>query len=576
MMARVSSSGDGSVQPSEVTARVERLVALADRRWHLLADADRVAGLDPDAAVSPSLAPGARQRARELRGHARTFLLPRARDLDAPLLVVLLGPTGAGKSSLINALAGAPVSRTGVLRPTTRDAVAVGTAADLARLVEAGSLAGVPAERLETRVVDGRPGIVLADAPDVDSVEHDNRTLADGLLEAADLCLFVTTATRYADRVPWDVLARAEQRRLPVVVVLNRMPEGHDAVVVREDLGRLIAATGLDVRDIRAVPDGALSPDGTALATDTLGPLLGRLEELSRDRDARRALAARALEGALAGVAPLAAAVADDLEHDAREAGALCEHARREYAEQAGLLFERLFSGTVLREEVVRHWHSFVGADQVTRLFATGIGRVRGALATLVHGTPRAPVAVVQEGAADDITSVVASHAAEAARLTASRWNADPRGAQLVAGHPALWSSSSELPAATRETVEDWVRTIAHDVAERGASRRGVARAAALGVNAVAVTLMLATFAHTGGVTGAEAGIAAATAFLNQKLLNALFGEAAVQEMIRRARERLRDALSAVIDDERRRFEDLAGDGETLRALASDLRAAAG
>ena len=49
----------------------------------------------------------------------------------------------------------------------------------------------------------------------MDSVEHDNRALADTILELADLCLFVTTATRYADRVPWDVLARAARRRVP-------------------------------------------------------------------------------------------------------------------------------------------------------------------------------------------------------------------------------------------------------------------------------------------------------------------------------------------------------------------------
>jgi hypothetical protein len=183
---------------------------------------------------------------------------------------------------------------------------------------------------------------------------------------------------------------------------------------------------------------------------------------------------------------------------------------------------------------------------------------------------------VVQQGAADDIASVVTSHAAEAARLTAGRWSADPRGSRVLAAHPALWSSSAALESATHEAVDGWVRSIAHDVAERGANKRGVARAAALGVNAVAVTLMLATFAHTGGVTGAEAGIAAATAFLNQKLLNALFGEAAVQEMIRRARERLRTALSGVLDVERQRFDDLSGDGAAMRALASDLRAVAG
>ena len=98
----------------------------AEQRWQLLAEAQREIGLDPEALVSPADARGPRERARELRDHTRTFLLPRARDLDAPLLVAIVGPTGSGKSSLLNTLAKAPLSKTGVLRPTTREAVAVG------------------------------------------------------------------------------------------------------------------------------------------------------------------------------------------------------------------------------------------------------------------------------------------------------------------------------------------------------------------------------------------------------------------------------------------------------------------
>ena len=86
------------------------------------------------------------------------------------------------------------------------------------------SLAG---ERLRVVTDAGEPrGIALVDAPDVDSIEHANRELTDRLAEAADLGIFVTTATRYADRVPWDVLLRARDRGLPLVVVVNRMPDG--------------------------------------------------------------------------------------------------------------------------------------------------------------------------------------------------------------------------------------------------------------------------------------------------------------------------------------------------------------
>jgi energy-coupling factor transporter ATP-binding protein EcfA2 len=560
----------------EVIARVERLASLADQRWALLPaepDADLPTVLDPDAPTdaSPASPPGPRDRARELRQTTRGYLQPRARDLDAPLVIVLLGPTGSGKSTLFNTIAGTPISRTGVLRPTTRHAIVVATAADAQAVVADGPLAAIPPDRLEVRDEGARPGVVVVDAPDVDSVEHDNRALADTLLELADLCVFVTTATRYADRVSWDVLARAEQRRVPLVVVVNRLPAGEDAAAVLDDVDRLLARTSLAAMDVVAVAEGALNATGRALDRDAVEPLMARIVELSRDRATRRALAERALAGAVAGLAPLVAAIGADLEAEATDADSLRRAVAADHADEGRLLRERLTGGTVLREEVIRHWHSYVGADQITRLFSTGVGKVRGTILALVRGTPAPPVSTVQQGAADDVAAVVVAHASEAARRAAAHWAADPVGADLVAANAGLWSASPDLAARTRLDVDEWVREIAADVATTGADKRGVARVASLGVNAGAITIMLLTFAHTGGITGAEVGIAAATAFLNQKLMNALFGEAAVHEMIDRARERLVATIDGLMAGEQARFTALVADGAELRALGAAL-----
>ena len=56
----------------------------------------------------------------ELVAQIDDYLLPRLASMDAPLLMVVGGSTGAGKSTLVNSLVGAPVSPAGVLRPTTR------------------------------------------------------------------------------------------------------------------------------------------------------------------------------------------------------------------------------------------------------------------------------------------------------------------------------------------------------------------------------------------------------------------------------------------------------------------------
>jgi hypothetical protein len=94
-------------------------------------------------------------------------------------------------------------------------------------------------------------------------------------------------------------------------------------------------------------------------------------------------------------------------------------------------------------------------------------------------------------------------------------------------------------------------------------------------VNAIGVGVMLATFIHTAVLTGTEVGIAAGTAFLNQRLLTALFGEAAMVELIQRARSRLDAALEATFEEEARWFRSLVPDPAELEALVDDLRAAA-
>ncbi len=48
------------------------------------------------------------------------YVLPRLLQVDAPLLAVVGGSTGAGKSTLVNSLLGREVTKPGVLRPTTR------------------------------------------------------------------------------------------------------------------------------------------------------------------------------------------------------------------------------------------------------------------------------------------------------------------------------------------------------------------------------------------------------------------------------------------------------------------------
>jgi hypothetical protein len=227
-----------------------------------------------------------------------------------------------------------------------------------------------------------------------------------------------------------------------------------------------------------------------------------------------------------------------------------------------------------LREEVLRRWNDFLGADQVARFISSGIGKLRAMILTVFRGTTAAPVTVVEAEMTTTLEALALRHATDAARRTALAWSERSHAAALVARNPALWSASEGFGPAVREGLGVWMRAIVDDVRAHAGRKRAVAQVAALGVNAVAVAVMLGVFAYTAGLTGAEVGIAAATAFLNQKLLEAIFGEGAMGELIAKARARLSALMNSLFDDERERFDALAPAPGELRELAASLRAA--
>lgn len=192
----------------------------------------------------------AEERRRELLEQLDDQLLPRLRELSAPAVVVVAGSTGAGKSTLVNSVVGEEVSPAGVLRPTTRRPVLAHHPADAELLAEHPLL-----EDVDVVVREEVPrGIALVDAPDLDSLLASNRTVAQRLLDAADLWVFVTTAARYGDAVPWQALAQAAERGTSMAMVLNRVPA--DAVTtVRTDLMQRLRERGMTTVPLFVVPD---------------------------------------------------------------------------------------------------------------------------------------------------------------------------------------------------------------------------------------------------------------------------------------------------------------------------------
>lgn len=506
----------------------------------------------------------ARVRQDDLLKQLDDYVLPRLRSLDAPLLCVVGGSTGAGKSTLVNSLVGEVVTRAGVLRPTTRASVLVHHPDDkkwftgdrilpgLARVTgsvtdedDPGSVRLTPSEMLPA-------GLGLLDAPDIDSVVTSNRDLARQLLAAADLWLFVTTAARYADAVPWSLLREAAERGTSVAIILDRVPpEAMDDI--RVHLSEMLREQGLSKAPIFTIPESTLGPDGMLPGEDT-ERLRGWLHTLAGDAKARSVVIRRTLEGALGSLATRADEVgaAGAAQLNAKEA--LRQAARTAYSEASQGVEDGMEDGTLLRGEVLARWQELVGTGEFLRQIEAGISRLRDRITSFFTGKSVSTEHLgeaIQSGAA----ALITSHAQLAAAAASRNWKGAGGGAALIADHPDLAKASPGIEERVERTIRDWQGEVLEMVRAEAGQKRTTARYLAFGVNALAVMLMLIVFASTAGLTGAEIGIAGGSAVLAQRLLEAIFGDQAVRELAARARRALLDKVDDLYDAELARYQ---------------------
>ena len=517
----------------------------------------------------------------ELQGQIGDYLLPRLRQMDAPLLMVVGGSTGAGKSTLVNSLIGAEISAAGVLRPTTRapvlachpadvgwfedDRVLPGLARTSGRPAGPGGLELVPTERLPS-------GLALLDAPDIDSVVEANRALAGQLLAAADAWLFVTTAARYADAVPWGLLESARERGTALSLVLDRVPPPA-ADEVAAHLREMLAERGLGSTPLLVVPETTL--DDGRLPAPALAPVRAWLDGLAADAEARAALVRRTLAGALASVPGRGATVRDALAEQAAAAGELRAAVENAYGDALEDVDEAVRSGALLRGEVLARWHDVVGTGDLMRSLESHIGRLRDRLRAFATGRPAAE-AELRTAVQTGVDAVVVAAADRAAERAAAAWRHAPAGRPLLDGAARLDAAAPDLAARTGDEVRAWQGEVLELVRAEGAGKRNTARLASLGVNGAGLTVMIAVFASTGGLTGAEIVVAGGTSALGQKVLEAVFGDQAVRTLAARARERLLERVQRVLDAEAARFvavlDPVAPAPEALEALDAALR----
>jgi len=551
----------------------------------------------------------ARAEARAALSQLADHVTPRLASLDAPLLVVIGGSTGAGKSTLVNALVGAPVSRSGAIRPTTRRPVLLHHPQDepwftgtrilpgLARVHGGGAGdAEAPGPQDTTGDVDPATslelhgearipqGLALLDAPDIDSVAAGNRELARQLLRAADLWLFVTTANRYADAVPWEVLRTAAERDVTVDVVMNRIPDREGvSEELAADLTAMLERQGVEVERLFLVPETEIDEEGM-LPPGVIGELAGHFTSLAADGEQRRRIARRTLAGAVDGLAASAGELAAHAAEQDAERQRLREEATGAYDGSRERIDAALGDGSLLRGEVLARWQDVVGTGELLRGVESLVTRARDRIGQLVSGRPASAVAA-EQALGTGLVHVIVDETAHGAERAETAWRASPAGRSLAEGHD-LSRLPDGYPEQVRAAVRDWQGDVLELVRAEGADRRTKARLLSLGVNAVGVALMVVVFTSTAFIpTGLEVGAGAATAVVGQRLLEAVFGDEAVRRMARIARESLTARLDELVAGGAAPFLDrldalggtgastaLAEDAEALAALARDIR----
>jgi energy-coupling factor transporter ATP-binding protein EcfA2 len=365
------------------------------------------------------------------------------------VVAVLVGPTGSGKSVMLNSLAGQRASEPGALRPTTRSPVVWANRRHAMRYQRLlGSLIG----RDDAGVVAGDDSITeqltVIDAPDFDSVYADSRVIGEQVLAVADLCIFVASALRYADAAAWQFLDQIRLRGLPILFVLNRLgPDPETRKLILGDFASILKSRDLlleaDPSLIFDVSEQVIYPRHGGLHPDAVAAIRRELALIS-DPALRRAVVRQSTEGAVAEVIEKAAAIADGIDTD---------------------------------RSVVSTLHALADEAWASELKSS---KALVSARTLVTPPPGADPTIIER----ELASAMSLRAGVAAREAAAAWDGTGEGHALLERSGILWRHGPDTPGAAEREAAGWLDSIDEALSplvRRARSRRravaGVARA---------------------------------------------------------------------------------------------------
>jgi len=556
-------------------------------------------------------APGAEEpRAERLKllSQIDDYLLPRLRESGSPILVALVGSTGAGKSTLVNSLVGKQVSNTGIRRPTTNSPVLASHPSETDWFAENVFLPTLPRVRQQGLAMPGRDGLLvlassegmpkgvaLLDTPDIDSVVQAHREFAHQFLDASDLWLFMTTSTRYADAAVWQLLQYARDRGASLGIVLSRVPP-RSAAQLTAHFDAMLAANGLgDAR--RFVIAETVLTDGR-LPAEAYGPIREWLEDTAAREDRRVAVLTQTMSGVLDTFRARLPALADQVEAQLALRTELQDAVGEAYAAGLADIDEATRNGALLRGEILARWQDFTGTGDMLRMLQVRRGGAAASRPRKRHIPARA--SALKTAVRTGLESLVASVANRAAEDTVTRWRVHPAGGPLLTslsaetpdriydsefadaagltfgeaaalgegddgaartgrtgmdairreGAAALGRSAPDLARRTARAISGWQDHVMHLVKAENVTKRSIARVVSFDEEPLALVLTIGLLGYGAGGDAVNEG----TSVVPQHLLTSLFGAGPLRDIAAKARADLHDRISLLFDEEMLRF----------------------
>jgi energy-coupling factor transporter ATP-binding protein EcfA2 len=373
------------------------------------------------------------------------YLLPRVRRSAAPILVALVGSTGAGKSTLVNSIVGAKVSVTGVRRPTTNSPVLACHPDEIDWFAENNFLPTLPRVRQEGLARPGRDGllvlaasegmprgIALLDTPDIDSVVQAHHEFAYQFLDASDLWLFMTSASRYADGPVWEILQHARDRKAALGVVLSRIPQAYRAELVQH-FTAMLEANGIPAENRFVIPeipliDGMLPPDAYKPVRDWLADTAARA-------DRRVAVLSQTMSGVLDTFKSRVPAMAEHVEAQVVLRAQLRRTADDAYERAFAEASSGMRNGSLLRGEVLARWEDCVAGGDLRPRRGPKVAKAAKGPGKKGRRARRGPsrTSALNTALRSALESFIVSLADRAAEQVDAAWRADSAGSVLLA-----------------------------------------------------------------------------------------------------------------------------------------------